>query len=131
VIYIANPFFRSYSQDAFGIQKLVVGALLRRLLPQPLIVAENLPSTAQVTVLRQGNRQIVHVLHYPLTRRAPDIDIIEEPGLLADLQLSVRVARPTEVRLAPSNETNPFTYANGYAKFRLSRVLGHQAIAIE
>jgi hypothetical protein len=130
VIYIANPFFRSYSQDAFGIQKLVVRELIRRLLPEPLIQTANVPSTAQVTILQQANRRVVHVLHYPLTRRAPDIDIIEEPGVLADIQLSVRAPRPSAVKLVPRNEAIPFTYETGYAKFRIARVLGHQAIEI-
>jgi hypothetical protein len=130
VIYIANPFFRSYSQDAFGIQKLVVRELIRRLLPEPLIQTENVPSTAQVTILKQADRHVIHVLHYPLTRRAPDIDIIEEPGTLADVQISVRVPKPSSVKLVPKGEAVPFKYATGYATFRVPTIVGHQAIEI-
>jgi len=66
----------------------------------------NLPSTAQITALRQphssGERTIVHILHYPLTRRAPDLDIIEEPGLLENVEVRLRLpARPARVALVP------------------------------
>lgn len=132
VVYIANPFFRSYAQDAFGVQKQVIGALLRVLLPEPAVLAPNLPSTAQVTVIRQPNRHVAHVLYYPLTRRAPDIDMIEEPGLLANVELRVRVERrPTRVLLVPDQKSLPFEFAESYVAIRVPWILGHQAIAIE
>ncbi|MBL0158257.1 MAG: hypothetical protein IPP47_14305 [Bryobacterales bacterium] len=67
VAYIANPFFRSYALDGTGAYKLIVGDLIRRLVPQPAVVAPRLPSTAQVTALKQSaqRRIIVHLLHYP------------------------------------------------------------------
>jgi hypothetical protein len=136
VIYVANPFFRSYSQDGYGVQKLVVGELIRMLLPQPVVVAPGLPSTAQVTVLEQpqagGTRHVVHVLYYPLTRRAPDIDIIEEPGLLENVAIRLRTPRkPARVALVPQNQALEFRYEEGYASCEAPRVVGHQAIVFE
>jgi hypothetical protein len=134
VAYIANPFFRSYALDGTGAYKLIVGDLIHRLLPQPAVVAPRLPSTAQVTALKQSaqRRVIVHLLHYPMTRRAPDIDIIEEPGILLDQELRVRVeAAPKRVMLAPQNKPLPFRFENGYAVCRLEKVIGHQAVSVE
>jgi hypothetical protein len=111
-----------------------VGDLIRRLLPQPTVVTPSLPSTAQVTALMQPaqRRIIVHLLHYPMTRRAPDIDIIEEPGIVLDQEIRVRVeAAPKRVMLAPQNKSLPFRFENGYAVCRLERVIGHQAISVE
>jgi hypothetical protein len=132
-IYIANPFFRSYAQDAYGIQKRLVGRMLNMLLPSPAVVAPGLPSTARLTLLRQpSGRLIVHVLYYPLTRRAPDIDIIEEAGLLANVDLRVRWnRRPTRVLQVPGGGPLPFDYAGSYVTFRLPWISGHQAVAIE
>ncbi len=133
VAYIANPFFRSYAQDAYGIQKLVVKQLLDDVLPKPALIAPNLLSTAQATVLKQtaSGRTIVHVLYFPLTRRATEIDIIEEAGLLEKVQLRVRLSqKPAKVTLVPQGVEVPFVYQNGYAAFELSRVLGHQAVAL-
>ncbi len=136
LIYIANPFFRSYSQDGYGIQKQVVNGLIGMLLREPALMAPGLPSTAQVTLLKQpqgsGSRRIVHLLYYPLTRRAPGIDIIEEPGLLEDVELRVfSPQRPQSVKLVPHGTPLQFDYAERYAQFRVTRVLGHQAICIE
>ena len=136
VVYIANPFFRSYARDGYGIQKQVVGALIRMLMPRPSVIAPNLPSTAQVTMLEQrtqGNlRRIVHILYYPLTRRAPDIDIIEEPGLLENVQLSVSLPQhPLGVILIPSEQPLEFKHNEFYTTFTVPRVYGHQAIAFE
>ena len=131
VVYIANPFFRSYAQDGFGVQKLVVGELVRQLLPSPLVQAEGLPSTAQVTILQQGARRVVHLLHYPLTRRAPNIDIIEEAGLLDGVRLKVAFpGKPAKVMLAPEQKELAFRYAIGYAEFDVPKAVGHQLVVI-
>jgi len=133
IIYIANPFFTSYALDGYGVQKQVVAALLERLLARPR-VRTNLPSTAQIQVLEQPRekRVIAHVLYYPLTRRAPDLDIIEEPGLLTHVEISVRLeARPRAAYAIPSRAKIPFEFTSGYAACRLPRVEGHAAVCFE
>ncbi len=136
VIYIANPFFGSYSQDGYGIQKQVVAELLRLLLAKPAVLAPNLPSTAQVTMLEQrlptGIRRVVHVLYYPFTRRGPNLDIVEEPGLLENIRLSVRLPQhPLAVVTIPDQKPVEFVHNEFYTTFTLPRILGHQAIAFE
>lgn len=136
VFYVANPFFTSYAEDAFGIQKQIVGQLLTALLAQPTVIAPNLPSTAQVTVLEQarggGNRRVVHVLYYPLTRRAPNLDIIEEPGMLENVKLQVRLPQhPMGVQLIPQRQALPWRYDGSYAWVEIPKVVGHQAVLFE
>jgi hypothetical protein len=134
--YIANPFFQSYASDGYGVYKQMVAALIHRLLPHPVLTARNLPSTAQVTVMEQEaggeKRLVVHLLHYPLTRRAPNLDIIEEPGLLKDVRLELRTpAPPRRVRLLPDGAELAARYGDGYSAFTVPFVEGHQAIVIE
>jgi len=130
--YIANPFFTSYAQDGYGVYKQIVGGLIRRLVAQPVLTAVNLPSTAQVTVMQQDRRTIVHLLYYPLTRRAPNLDIVEEPGLLKDVRLQLLTpAAPRRVRPALGGPDLPVRYSNGYASWTVPFVEGHQAIVIE
>lgn len=134
VIYIANPFFASYAKDGVGALKTVVAGLLARLLPRPALLTPGLPSTAQATLLEQAaeNRMIVHLLHYPYTRRAPDIDIIEEPAWLIDQEVRLRAAKaPSRVVLIPQQVSIPFLFDNGYVVCRLEKALGHQAICFE
>ena len=132
--YIANPLFSSYASDGYGVYKQIVAALIRRLLPEPVLIAKNLPSTAQVTVMDQTaeRRTVIHVLYYPLTRRTPNLDIIEEPGLLKDIHLQLRTpVPPRRVRPAPDGADLPVVYGNGYASFVVPFVEGYQAITIE
>ena len=67
-----------------------------------------------------------------MTRRAPDIDIIEEPGLMENIELRVRRAVPTrKVYLAPSQQDIPFRMEANYAVCTIPRVYGHQAVVFE
>ncbi|MDZ7639223.1 MAG: alpha-amylase family protein [Bryobacterales bacterium] len=136
VAYIANPFFGSYATDAFGVQKLVVKELLQQLIGEPILRVDGLPSAGQATLLEQstasGGRQIVHLLYYPATRRAPNIDIIEEAGLVENVRVGLRTAaKPRKVELVPERKALAVNYANGVASFTVPRVAGHQAIAVE
>ena len=102
-----------------------------------MLTARNLPSTAQATVMEQqvdggGSAWWSICCYYPLTRRAPNLDIIEEPGLLKDVHLQLRTpAQPRRVRLAPDGADLPVRYADGYAALTVPFVEGHQAIVIE
>ncbi len=124
-----------YGADGYGVYQQVIAALIRKLLPVPALKVRNLPSTAQVTVMEQtggSHRFVIHLLHYPFTRRAPNLDIIEEPGLLKDVELQLRTAsHPRRVRLAPAGADVPVRYANGYATLTVPFVEGHQATVIE
>ena len=134
VVYIANPFFASYAKDGVGALKTVVNGLLTRLLPAPALLTPGLPSTAQATLLKQEaeKRMVVHLLHYPATRRAPDIDIIEEPAWVIDQEIRLRAAKaPARAGLVPQQKAIPFRYEKGYAVCRVDKLLGHQAISFE
>lgn len=134
VAYVANPIFRSYSQDGVGLCRQLAAVLLRGFLNQPALLVPGLPSTAQATLLHQParNRFIVHLLHYPMTRRAPDIDIIEDPGILLDQEIRLRLERaPSRVELVPNRRALAFQYKDGYAAVKLDRVTGHQAVSFE
>ncbi|MCU0229166.1 MAG: hypothetical protein MUF01_16165, partial [Bryobacterales bacterium] len=136
VAYIANPFFTSYATDGFGVQKQVVAALLRRLLPEPALRVEGMPSAGQVTLLEQnepnGKRLVAHLLYYPATRRAPNIDIIEEAGLVENVTLHLRTkGRPRAAMLVPQRQELPISWQNGVATLVAPRVVGHQALVIE
>jgi hypothetical protein len=131
VIYISFPIFEAYANSAYRIHKLMVRNCLRRLLPDPLIRAE-LPSTAEATVTEQNGKKIVHVLHYPATRRAPDLDIVEEAIPLRDVKIALRMAKePARVYLAPQRKSLQFEFKGGYAQTVVPMVNGHQMVVFE
>jgi Alpha-L-fucosidase len=134
IIYIANPLFKAYRETGYKAYKSVFKNCLDLLLTKPILVT-NLPSTAEASVLTQGNRQIVHILHYIPQRRA-EIDIIEDIIPLYDVEVKVRwlnneQASPARVYLAPAKEELPFTYHEGCVSFRVPKVTGHAMAVIE
>jgi hypothetical protein len=131
IVYIATPIFRSYAQYAYLFYKQLVQKCIERLLPKPLIRSDA-PSTAQITVTQQRGRWIVHVLNYCPIRRAPYLDIVEEPSPLTDVAISIRASEsPRRVELAPQRQSLEFTYADGYVHVIVPKVDGHQMIAFE
>lgn len=131
IIYIFFPIFESYARNAYLVHKLLVRNCVRRLLSRPLLRAE-LPSTAEATVTQQSGRRIVHVLHYPATRRAPDLDIVEEAIPLANVKIALRSPQaPARVYLAPQRRSLPFQFRDGYAEAVIPIVQGHQMLVFE
>jgi hypothetical protein len=131
VIYISFPIFRAYAESAYRCYKLLVSNCLRRLLPDPLIRAE-LPSTAEASLTEQSGKKIVHLLHYPATRRAPDLDIVEEAIPLANVKVGVRMDKePSRVYLAPQRMSLRFAFDGKYAETVVPLVEGHQMVVFE
>lgn len=131
IIYISFPIFDSYANNAYRIHRLLLRNCLRRILPHPLIKS-SLPSTAEATVTGQGDRRIVHVLHYPASRRAPNLDIVEEAIPLANVKIALRTEkRPSRVYLAPQRQSLQFDFKDGYAETVIPVVDGHQMTVFE
>jgi len=131
VIYISFPVFDGYASHAYRAQKLLVRNCLRRLLPDPLVTAE-LPSTAEASVTEQAGKRIVHLLHYPAARRAPDLDIVEDVIPLANVKISLRMERePSRVYLAPQRVSLKAAFDGKYAQTIVPSVEGHQMVVFE
>jgi hypothetical protein len=131
VIYISFPIFKAYADNAYRCHKLLVRNCLRRLLPDPLIKAE-LPSTAEASVTEQAGKRIVHLLYYPATRRAPDLDIVEEAIPLTNVKIALRTTnKPARVYLAPQRESLRFEFSEGYSQTVIPLINGHQMVVFE
>lgn len=130
-IYIAAPVFKMYAEYAYPFYQQLIRSCVQRLLPKPLISARA-PSTAQITMTRQPQRWVVHVLNYIPQRRAPNVDVVQEASPLMDVEISARVERePQRVYLAPQSVDLRYTFDSGYVNFEVPKVDGHQMIAVE
>ncbi len=134
VIYFAHPIFMGYRRQAPLWFKTMFLAALRRFLPDPLVICQA-PSSAQVTLLRQpaqGNRVVVHLLHYVPERRGLEFDTIEDVLPLYNIPLAFKLERPPRrVYLAPGQQEVPFTYEGGYVRLTVPEVVGHQMVVAE
>jgi hypothetical protein len=136
VIYCANPFFASYALDGELVQKLLVSGMIMTLLPRPAIRCTGVPSTARVTLMENesNGNQLVQILYAPYERRAPLIDIIEEPATF--VQGSIEVRRSHAPRSVSALDADgrvadvAFIYRAGYVGISLPRITGQLALSI-
>lgn len=128
--YVAFPIFQSFAVNGSPVYRGLISSLIDRLLDAPC-VRTNAPTGTEISVMRQPDRTIVHLLHYSPERRAAQFDIVEDIVPLHDLQLSVRCDRtPSRVFLAPENTPLPFRIAEGRVNLTLPRLNGHAVIVL-
>ncbi len=131
VIYIASPIFKAYRLHGNLVYKRIVQICLDLLLPKRL-VSSNLPSTAEVTLLRQDKCYVLHILHYIPERRTPSLDIIEDIIPLYNVELKVRTERrPSRVYIVPQKEDINFDFEGKYVSFKIRCIQGHQMVIME
>jgi hypothetical protein len=90
IIYFAHPIFTTYAKHSMSFHRDIVLAAIKRLLPVPLVEVEG-PTSLQATLTRQGDRHIVHLLHYIAERRGLNFDVIEDRMPVSESQVRVRV----------------------------------------
>ena len=132
VISVAFPVFRAYATHGNIPCRHLIAKCLDILLPKPL-TRMDAPSFVESTVTRQGaKRHIVHLLGYSPVRRTQKLDIVEEPSLVKELTVSLRLAKaPKKVTLQPYGKTLEHSYAGGRAEVVLPELYGHAMLVFE
>ena len=134
LVYLAFPLCRVYRRNGNRVYRTLVRNAIDLLLPQRLVTA-GLPTAARVTVLRQpeaGDRIVVHCLYYPIERRTPQIDVIEDVVTLRDVPLRVMPGfRPARAYEAPGETPLPFEWDGRSASVVLPALTGHAMVVFE
>jgi len=131
VIYLYGPFFGAYHRHGNTVYRKVVENCLDLLLPDRLVETDA-PSTAEVTVTRQKNRCVVHIVNYHAQRRANHVEVIEEVIPLRDVSVSLRLEEePSRAYLAPENIPLDVSHADGVARVLVPRVNEHAMVVFE
>ena len=133
VAHISNPIFSSYYNDAPLPLRQLVSNLLEKLVPDPMIKISNFPSFGRVTVTKQKNRRMCHILSYLPEHRGEKRNMIEEPIELRDVSLSLRVDNrsPKRVYLAPTKQKLRFEVIDGYIKTIVPVMKGYAMVVFE
>ena len=133
--YIYAAAFRGYREDAFFVYKDIIGKLLNRLLPEPLVRAgQNVSPAMEIAVLQQSaaNRLVAHVVNFQPQRRTATNEFIEEATPANNVSFAVRTGTPpTRVVLVPSGEELAFEQKDAYCHITLPVVLTQQIVAFE
>ena len=143
VITISVPLLEAYGRHASPNYRRLLGNCIDLLIPQPLI-RDCGPSKLETTVVRAGDRTIVHLLAFSVERRAKDLDVAEDALPLVDMPISVKAAPPQRVYLVTDHTTSnageiaevremelDFEYRDGYAHSKVTVLGGHAMLVIE
>ncbi len=131
VAYAQAPLFAAYAETGYTVYRQAVANLLDRLLPERPLRVE-MPTTGRATLLRQGPRLVVHLMHYVPERRTDRLDLIEDRLPLYDVPVSVALGRRARrVYLAPQERDLAYEVDDERVAFSVPVVDGHQMIVVE
>ena len=131
VISFAVPLLAAYGKHAAPNYRTLLGNCIELLLPHPLLRIEG-ASNIETTIVRVGNRLIVHFLSFCAERRADGLDIVEDAIPMVNVPVAVKVeVRPTRVFLAPDERDVAYRYCDGYVHANISEDKGHAMLIIE
>ncbi|MHB9132928.1 MAG: alpha-amylase family protein [Armatimonadota bacterium] len=131
VIYLHGSIFTAYQQFGNLTFRDLVGKCINLLLTEPLVTTDA-PSTAEVSLTRQGTRDIVHMVNYHACRRATQhVEALEPPVPLYNVQLSLRKAGVTSVKLARASQSVPFTQDGDVVTVTIPKVEIHELVIFE
>ncbi len=131
VAYISYPIFGAYSKHANRAYRLLVGNVLEKFLPEPILRVKG-PVVMESTLTRQGKRSIVHLIYYPAERRTEKLDLIEDIVPVFDVAVSLKMDRaPKKVYLAPDERPAEFEYLAGRVNLIVPEVNGHAMVVFE
>jgi hypothetical protein len=129
--YISYPIFKAFADHGNAPYRLLVRNVIDLLVPEPLVRIDA-PTGTEVSLMRQKNRTILHVLSYAPERRAKNLDLVEDIVPLQEVATSVKLPRtPKRVYLAPEKTPIEFDFVDGRCELFIPEVLGHAMIVFE
>jgi hypothetical protein len=131
IVYIYGPFFQDYQKEGDTIYRRVVGNALNLLLPQRLLSVDA-PPTTEATVMKQGERHVVHLVNYQPNRRGSHVEVIEEVVPVRDIRVSLRLShQPSAAYTALDRQDLPLDYYEGVASVTIPIVREHAMVVFE
>ena len=131
-IYIAWNIFADYAQSGELHLKQMAIFALDRLLDTAKTLKTNLPAQGIVTLMKQSDRLICHLLYASPVKRGNGIEVIEDIVPIYNVELAIKTNRKiNKLYLAPQKEDIDFTYDNGYISVKLAKIECHQMVVFE
>ena len=131
-IYIAWNIFADYAQSGELHLKQMAIFALDRLLDSAKTLKTNLPAQGIVTLMKQSDRLICHLLYASPVKRGNGIEVIEDIVPIYNVELAIKTDKKiNKVYLAPQKEDIDFTYDDGYISVKLDKIECHQMVVFE
>lgn len=129
VITVAEPPLYAFARHGYVAYREVLGACLRRLLPDPLILAGG-PAHLETSVVDKGGSRVVHLLSFLPSRQGDGLDLVTDPFPLVDLDLAIRWDGPARVMLQPHGRELKVSEEDGYVRTTVTLVDGHGLVVV-
>lgn len=132
IAYIGWNVFEDYATKGELVCKELALHAIDMLLGDERTVKTDLPDRGVVTVTKQADRNIVHLLFAHTTVRGNGIEVIEDAVPLHDVKVAVKLAKaPAKVYTAPDGAEIPFEWDGDRAVFSVPKVVLHQMVVVE
>ena len=132
VAYIGWKLFEDYATKGELVCKELALKAIDMLLGDDCTVYTDLPDRGVVTVTKQPERTMVHLLFAHTTVRGNGIEVIEDAVPLHDVKACLKLDKaPAKVYLAPEGDEIPFEWDGKRVSFTVPRVTLHQIVAVE
>ncbi len=131
IAYIGWNVFSGYALYGDYHIKELINKAVTLLMNDDFTVETSLPDRGVISLLRQGERKIVHLLYAHTTNRGQNTEVIEDIVPLYNIGVKVKCEKPSRVQLVPQCEDIEFEYENGRVSFTVPEVNCHQMICIE
>jgi len=130
--YIAWQIFTDYATKGSLIAKRVVCHVLDLLLGENKTLKTNLPAQGVVTLMKQGDRYVNHLLYASPVKRGEKTEVIEDILPVYNTEVSIKLDENIKkVYLAPQRQEIPFEQKDGTVKFKVSEFECHQMVVLE
>lgn len=130
-VLISSPLFSDYILNGYMVHREILKKSISHLMERP-ILRTDLPAISEVTVRKNEDAYIIHILNYVLQKKSKRLEIIEDQYTVLDKYIQLRVkTKPNSVRFVPEERELPFTYEDGYAKIQLPMLFGHTMLEIK
>ncbi len=131
VVTILYPIFKAYATHGNLVYRQLVKNCIDLLLPQKLVAVTG-PSTMEVTVMRQKQRTVVHLLNFVTERRTATLDVVEDIVPLHNVPVQLQVSKkPKRVYLAPGEQDLEFRYADSLLETTIPVIDGHAMLVVD
>ncbi len=132
IAYIGWEAFSTYADFGdFHIKELLSFTIDSLIKDDETVTVGNFPDRGVVTLTRQSERKILHLLFAHTTKRGRDTEVIEDIVPIYNINVSLKFDKPKKVKLVPQNTEIPFTFENGKINFIVEKVYIHQMISVE
>ena len=131
-IYIAWSIFEDYGTNGCLWDRQIVIFALDRLLGDRKTIKTNLPSQGIVTLMKQPNRYVCHLLYASPVKRGNGVEVIEDIVPVYNTTLKIRLnSKIKRVYLAPQMTEIPYTENGEYICVTVDKIDTHQMVVFE